>query len=259
MVHFDIFALPEASSESFYLGLIATHWLDWMQRPVAAENPCPGSHLTVAQCRKLSARMHETYEHGSLAALKNPVLVAMRLTTGQPGSGSFDGVGFGVVPTETVTPTFGFLVVGPGAIGRFSAGFALITDIKFAGVVGGVWISTTTFAPALLPTPPATFPGLAVVTAMFPGLVVVWAIGLWVGAWHITQELNDNQIARTKLILFRRLYSIFIQLQTLSSWCESVLIFSWTEFLTQNAGFYTKNVRKIYQLNFYLFYDESTN
>lgn len=77
--------------------------------------------------------MHDTYEHGSLAAVKSPVFIAITLITGgTPGPGGFGGCGF----FGGVGFNGGFFV---GEIGRLlSAGFTLTTEFIFDGVVGGV-------------------------------------------------------------------------------------------------------------------------
>lgn len=72
--------------------------------------------------------MHDTYEHGSLAALKSPVFIDITLMTG-PGVGSLDGGGGG-----------GFGLAGDGfgvgEIGRLlPAGFTLMTEFIFVGGV----------------------------------------------------------------------------------------------------------------------------
>lgn len=70
--------------------------------------------------------MHDTYEHGSLAAVKNPVFIAITLIT--PGIvGLVGGNGFGV--------GFGF-GLGVGEMGRLlSAGFTLTMEFIFDGGV----------------------------------------------------------------------------------------------------------------------------
>lgn len=82
--------------------------------------------------------MHETYEHGSLAALNSPVFIDITLMIG-PGAGAFVGVGF--VGKGFGGGGFGFVGrgfgggFGVGEIGRLSAGFTLITEFKFDGGV----------------------------------------------------------------------------------------------------------------------------
>lgn len=84
--------------------------------------------------------MQETYEHGSLAAVNNPVFIDITLMTGvKPFPGRFVGCG-----------GLGIDGFGVGEIGRLlSAGFTLTTEFIFDG---GVCISTI-ISPAVFPGP----------------------------------------------------------------------------------------------------------
>lgn len=105
--------------------------------------------------------MHDTKEHGSLSAGKNPVLVAIMLPVGQPGTGTVVAGFFVVVPVDTVAFMFDLVVVAMGlavvAMGRAvvasCAGFAFKAEITFDGVVAGVEIITNRLLFMLLDAP----------------------------------------------------------------------------------------------------------
>lgn len=97
--------------------------------------------------------MHETKEHGSFSAGKNPVLVLIMLPVGQPGTGTVVA-GFFVVPVDTVVFMFDRVVVAMGrAVVASCAGFAFKAEITFDGVVAGVEIITNRLLFMLLDAP----------------------------------------------------------------------------------------------------------
>lgn len=93
--------------------------------------------------------MHDTYEHGSLAALKSPVFIDITLMTGGPAGtfggcfagGCFAGGGFadgdiGRLLLGTFSGGFDGDGFGVGEIGRLlSAGLTFIMEFKFDGGV----------------------------------------------------------------------------------------------------------------------------